>query len=155
MSRRVTLAVSVLVLVALVAASTALASGGNSSAAKQCQKGGWQTSETSNGAHFANQSDCVSYAAGGGTLFMPQVTARDLGCAVHPGFDTWEIDGTGFTPGSAEIVDGVLIPNHFFDSLGAISFDFIPDNAGVMLPLTLTDGNGVTASVTFGPTLSC
>jgi hypothetical protein len=44
------------------------ASGGNSDAAKACQKGGWQHLYRSGGTGFKNQGDCVSYAAQGGTL---------------------------------------------------------------------------------------
>jgi hypothetical protein len=43
-------------------------SGGNSANAKLCQKGGWQYYVTADGATFANQDDCVSYGAHGGTL---------------------------------------------------------------------------------------
>ena len=35
--------------------------GGNSGAAKACQKGGWQTLVRSDGSTFYNQDDCVSY----------------------------------------------------------------------------------------------
>jgi hypothetical protein len=42
--------------------------GGNSEAAKACQKGGWQTLVRSDGSAFHNQSDCVSYAALGNVL---------------------------------------------------------------------------------------
>ena len=41
---------------------------GNSPNAKACQKGGWQDLVTSTGRRFANQGECVSYAAKGGTL---------------------------------------------------------------------------------------
>ena len=47
---------------------------GNSSNAKLCQKGGWMQLVTSDGAPFANQGECVSYAARGGTL-VPKPTA--------------------------------------------------------------------------------
>jgi hypothetical protein len=41
---------------------------GNSTNAKQCQKGGWRTLFTSTGGTFTSQDDCVAYAAGGGTI---------------------------------------------------------------------------------------
>lgn len=147
----------VLVLVALVATSAAVASGGNSANAKLCQKGGWQTLQQSNGAPFTSQSNCVSYAAGGGTLFKPQLTAIDEGCNTTraPGYDLWRIDATGFTPNSTLTINNVLIPPDQFDSSGSITVYFIPDQAGATDTLTFTDGSGVTASVTFGPTLSC
>jgi hypothetical protein len=57
------------VVVSAVAAEPAMpAKGGNSANAKACQKGGWQSLFTTTGGTFANQSECVSYAAQGGTL---------------------------------------------------------------------------------------
>lgn len=52
-----------------VGAATASAGGGNSANAKLCQKDGWQSLYTGNGATFASEEDCVSYAAQGGTLY--------------------------------------------------------------------------------------
>jgi hypothetical protein len=46
--------------------------GGNSAAAKACQKGGWEDLQRTNGTSFANQGACVSYAAKGGTLVSEQ-----------------------------------------------------------------------------------
>jgi len=57
-----------LALVAFAASGTALASGGNSVNAKQCQKNGWQSLVTSGGTSFASEEACTSYAARGGTL---------------------------------------------------------------------------------------
>ena len=48
--------------------------GGNSSAAHACYHHGWDTLQTSDGTKFTNDGDCVSYAAGGGTL-APQLSA--------------------------------------------------------------------------------
>ena len=45
----------------------ATATGSNSPNAKLCQKGGWMTLYRSDGSSFANQSECVSYGANGGT----------------------------------------------------------------------------------------
>jgi hypothetical protein len=47
---------------------------GNSAAAHACQNGGWQNVVTSTGATFANQDECVAYAAHGGAL-APKPTA--------------------------------------------------------------------------------
>jgi hypothetical protein len=44
----------------------ALAGGGNSANAKQCQQGGWQSLVRQDGTGFANQDECVSYGAHGG-----------------------------------------------------------------------------------------
>ena len=46
----------------------ATATGGNSPNAKLCQKNGWKTLFRSDGSSFANQDECVSYAAKGATL---------------------------------------------------------------------------------------
>jgi hypothetical protein len=54
-------------LVALAAPSAAMA-GGNSDTAHACQQNGWQTVVRQDGTSFANQGDCVSYGAHGGTL---------------------------------------------------------------------------------------
>jgi hypothetical protein len=51
-----------------VGVATATAGGGNSENAKKCQKGGWTTLTRADGTPFANQDECVSYAADGGTL---------------------------------------------------------------------------------------
>jgi hypothetical protein len=48
--------------------ATAAAGGGNSDAAKACQKDGWQTLIRQDGTGFKNTGDCVSYAAQGGAL---------------------------------------------------------------------------------------
>ena len=49
-------------------ASVAFAKGGNSDAAKACQKGGHATVLGANGEAFRNAGQCVSYVASGGTL---------------------------------------------------------------------------------------
>jgi hypothetical protein len=54
---------------------TALAGGGNSANAKLCQKSGYLNLQSDNGGSFATEEDCTSYAAQGGTLFNPTVTA--------------------------------------------------------------------------------
>ncbi|MGZ4390532.1 MAG: hypothetical protein ACXVRK_00200 [Gaiellaceae bacterium] len=51
-----------------VGVGTAAAGGGNSDAAKACQKGGWQTLVRQDGTAFTNTGDCVSYGAHGGAL---------------------------------------------------------------------------------------
>ena len=86
MSRTTTIRVTGIVLTAVlsvgvVASASARPGGsgpGNSSNAKLCQKGGWMGLATSDGAAFANQGECVSYAAGGGTLVaQPGATPRE------------------------------------------------------------------------------
>jgi hypothetical protein len=61
-----------------VGVATATAGGGNSEAAKACQKGGWQNFiRSEDGSSFKNQGDCVSYAAKGGTLTPKTAQQRD------------------------------------------------------------------------------
>jgi hypothetical protein len=47
------------------------AKGGNSANAKACQKGGWENWVRADQTPFANQDECVSYGAKGGTLTEP------------------------------------------------------------------------------------
>jgi hypothetical protein len=50
--------------------------GGNSANAKLCQKGGWMNLQGSDGTQFANQDECVSFGAHGGTIVpKPPCTA--------------------------------------------------------------------------------
>ena len=51
-----------------IAVPVAIAGGGNSDAAKACQKDGWQGLVRQDGTGFKNTGDCVSYAAQGGVL---------------------------------------------------------------------------------------
>ena len=72
--------------VGMVANASAQPSGpgpGNSANAKLCQEGGWIQLVTSDGATFASHGECVSYAAGGGTLVpkpsaMPRERWREI-----------------------------------------------------------------------------
>jgi len=59
------------VALAVGVASATAAGGGNSANAKLCQKNGWQTLARSTGQPFANEQDCVSYGAKGGTYGTP------------------------------------------------------------------------------------
>jgi hypothetical protein len=142
-----------------VGSSVALAGGGNSENAKACQKNAWQNLQSSSGAAFADQSGCVSYAATGGTLFGPEVTATENGCLVdhHVGFDVWTLSATGFTPDSSVTINDTPLPPSLwkFDSAGSVDVLFIPDVPGVTVILTFTDGQGVHASVSFTPTTVC
>lgn len=92
--------------VALIAALVVVLPGGaqaakpgNSQNAKACQKGGWGNLVRSDGSTFANQGECVSYAAKGGQL-QPKptapATAQQL-CADAGG--TFQTGGTGTPPG--------------------------------------------------------
>ena len=58
----------------LVASPESAAAQGNNEAAKLCQKDGWNDWQRTDGTAFANQGECVSYAAQGNTL-VPRKTA--------------------------------------------------------------------------------
>ncbi len=55
-----------------VGVATATAGGGNSAAAKACQKGGWNNWVRADHTAFKNEGHCVSYAAKGGVLTSPK-----------------------------------------------------------------------------------
>jgi len=74
------LAALVAVSIACVTAAAGLAAeGGNSENAHLCQSGGWQEWVQADRSPFANQGDCVSYGAQGGTL-TPVASAAQLLC---------------------------------------------------------------------------
>ena len=159
MQNRLVLVAALLTTVLGVGASTALAGGGNSGNAKACQKNGWQQLQMSTGSAFASQDECVSYGARGGTLFAPSLIATDEGCMPSPGGtfkDEWVLSATGFTPGSSLTITPVPGPWPVpFDGSGQITVHYFAASGGLNPSITFTDGNGVHASVTFGPTLDC
>ena len=61
-------AAAALVVSLSVGVAPATAGGGNSANAKACQKGGWMNLQGSDGTQFANQGECVSFGAHGGTI---------------------------------------------------------------------------------------
>jgi hypothetical protein len=68
--------------------------------------------------------------------------------------DEWTITATGFTPDSSLTIIGA--GTHWsFDDNGHATIHFIADGPGETVTLTFIDGNGVFASVTFGPTINC
>jgi hypothetical protein len=72
--KRFVVSVAVVAVAALgvpVIAIGSAAAAGNSANAKACQKGGWQNLVRDDGTAFANQGECVSYGAQGGTLTPP------------------------------------------------------------------------------------
>ena len=87
-----------------VGATTALAGGGNSANAKSCQKNGWKSLYRSDGSTFANQDDCVSYSAHGGTILTsPPKSQSQLHCESFGG--TYSTDpGSNQTPTPGTVV---------------------------------------------------
>jgi hypothetical protein len=71
--RRFVFALGVFVVALTVGVATATAAGGgNSLAAKLCQKNGWQGLVGSDGRAFASQDECVSFGAQNGTFRFSQ-----------------------------------------------------------------------------------
>ena len=99
MRKYIWLVVAAVVAVSLsvgVATATA-AKGGNSANAKLCQKGGWMNLQGSDGTQFANQDECVSYGAHGGTIVpKPTCTAGsdNFFDDAHGSFPTTWLGGT-------------------------------------------------------------
>ena len=116
-----------------VAAAPAVAgkNGPNNQNAKLCQKGGWQSLYTSTGGTFANQSQCVSYAAKGGTLLTTPPYAGQAICA--------QFGGT-FAIGTTPVVWSCnnLPPPRTGDQLLAL-FDACVTDGGVGLDFTPID----------------
>lgn len=119
-----------LVLVAALAlfafgTSAALAGGGNSAGAKQCQKSAWQSLQTDNGTTFADEEACTSYTAQGGVLFSPTVVPNLQYCLL---FDGTLIALYGFTASG-------------FHANSTVSFQRLPDP--YVVASATTDANGV------------
>jgi hypothetical protein len=74
----------------------------------QCKDGGWQALEREDGTPFANQGDCVSYAAQGG---FPTASTLSVEWKRRPSRDnfTGEVTGTGLQPNAAVTVSLELL----------------------------------------------
>lgn len=95
-----------------VATATA-AKGGNSENAKLCQKGGWMNVQGSDGTQFANQDECVSFGAHGGTIVpKPPCTA---------GSDNFSDDALGSQPTTfaGGTIDGPYEPSARISVVGS------------------------------------
>jgi hypothetical protein len=137
-----------LLLACLVVSGPALARGGNSTNAKLCQKGGWETLQSGTGGTFTSEDACVSYGAQGGSLFNPSVTLDPT----HVGEEvTSFVTVVGFHPSSSGDLTIHVLP-----AGGTVSFLAIPTNTTGGLPVFTTGftagacTNGVTgAEITF------
>jgi hypothetical protein len=152
MAHRRGLVLAVALAVFAFGASAALAGGGNSTSAKQCQKDGWQVSQTDIGGAFASNDACTSYAAGGGAVFSPTVVPELQYCESindSPFFTVYEVTAYGFHANSVVTFQGVfpVTSDAFGNATIFLMIDVGP--AGV----TATDAQGVHASVDF--TASC
>jgi hypothetical protein len=101
--RRLVLAIGVVALALTafaVSGGTAVAAqGGNSANAHACQKDGWQLWVRADQTPFANQDECVSYGAQGGTLTVPLPVPPAV---LARAWTDLVVDGV-FTLGDAEI----------------------------------------------------
>jgi hypothetical protein len=96
--------------------------GGNSSAAHDCQKGGWAIHQGDNGERFANQRECLANARGGGEVHpIPSLyfVELDLDLEGRCGF---ELYATNFAPGT-----------YYFEGSGT-------DNSSFSATLPLAEG---------------
>ena len=119
---RVTLALLAAGLVCLSLAAVAAARGGNAANVKLCQNGGWRTLHRSDGSSFANQGQCVSYSAHGGTLSRASISLVDI--AQGEFSDTFAVDGSGFTPNhSITFTESGLGPSGAVFSIGTVATD--------------------------------
>lgn len=148
---------------------------GNSAAAHVCQKGGYLTLQSDNGQPFANQDDCVGYAAQGGTLYDPQMTytvnpnvpmGGQCGAITNvfaPSIWCVAVTGSGFHPNSALTFTTKLDggPSNTFpfgtttDTGGFSIESFGTCSPGATFPdtITATDAQGLTATIT--ATVNC
>lgn len=78
MFRRVFLVVVAVAAFGVVAMPAVAAKGGNSEAAKKCQKGGWENYVRADQTPFTSQEECTSYAAQGGVVTEPYYAPRAL-----------------------------------------------------------------------------
>jgi hypothetical protein len=151
MTQLVRTAMIVAVTLALsVGVATANAGGGNSENAKLCQKGGWMNLQGSDGTQFANQDDCVSFGAHGGTLVAipsnpPSVslsftqTSEFLFCFIT-------VNLSSFTPNTAYSVDLSILDGFFTGS-----FPVTTDSSGSASVGTVSFAqNGSWASASVG-----
>jgi type II secretory pathway pseudopilin PulG len=127
-----------LIIALVVAAASAaiivpLAGASNSDAAHACQQGGWQHLYRGDLSAFANQSDCVSYAANGGTLYsgfenFSEMSAWSAGATQDqtpaPDQPTWWKGGTidsgyGATPIWWFPAGGILAAGPYFNGFAS------------------------------------
>jgi hypothetical protein len=159
----------------LGATSIVVARGGNAAAAHRCQMGGWMTLQGSSGQTFANQSECVSYAAGGNQLYAPTfvvTTVTGTGWLYGSFYFGYGFTGAGFHPNSAITLtwayddapwsdyDASYPAGFATDAIGAFANSSwsqrCAQQAGAVITgiATATDAAGVSASTPFTGTCS-
>jgi len=171
-SFRAILALAGALAIAVVLPAVAVAGGGNSAAAHRCQMGGWQTLQDASGNAFADQSACVSYAAGGGSLFHPTASVSTrVGSGTFNGrtccFFFLDMTGSGFHASSAITLHFTYSTSPYSDNEYTYSAGFSTGSNGsfssvghwiqnCLVPgdtvsgtLTFIDASGVSASAEF------
>ncbi len=171
-SFRATVALAAGLALAVLLPGAALAGGGNSAAAHRCQMGGWQTLEDASGNPFPDQSTCVSYAAGGGSLYQPTFTVvTHVGTGTVNGrtccFFRYDLSGTGFHANSAMTLHWVYSTVPYSDNEYTFPANFSTNSSGafsssgywyqnclapgdvVSGTLTAIDASGVSRSAAF------
>jgi uncharacterized protein YodC (DUF2158 family) len=159
----------------LAATSIVAARGGNAAAAHRCQMGGWMTLQGGSGQPFANQSECVSYAAGGGQLYGPTLivtTVTGTGLYLGSYYFDYGFTGSGFHPNSQITLTVVYDALPYSDFNASYPAGFASNSSGsftstawsqrcgvnagdvVTGTMTLSDAAGVSASATFTGTCS-
>ena len=123
MTMRIALVICAALALTVGVATASGGNGGNSANAKTCQKGGWMLHTTASGASFVNQSDCVSYAAGGGALVAKgksQLDCESFGSAYSTDPAT-DLSGITNLPGGTFIwsCNGVALTGSQYSTLAA------------------------------------
>jgi hypothetical protein len=145
---------------------------GNSGAAHACQDGGWEDLRGTFGETFANQGECVRYAAHGGVLVgSPTVTIHTVIYSRHSsphvqftisyvatGFaaNTALVDVIYVSPATGREINFVDYSQIFTDSTGSYASGVTDSNGcidGATSFVTITDSAGNTATGYF--TLDC
>ncbi len=121
---------------------------GNSANAKLCQKGGWATLARTEdpGTHFVDQSECVSYGAGGGVLtaYVPPPPAISVEMVRQGNQCVPHVRATNFAPNTTYVgvqkvfrpgvVDLIIQPVEVTtDGMGDVSFTAISNSPAVGL----------------------
>lgn len=115
-------AIVALIAGALTLGTAASAADGNSAAAHACQQGGYATYTRADGTTFANQDQCVSYAARGGQLVpKPSLTVTSR---VVNGVALETYTGAGLLPGSPVISSRIDTSGDTFQqTIGTVGAD--------------------------------
>ena len=140
---KITALVAGLALAAVAASGTALA--GNSTAAKQCQKNGWQSLVTSGGTSFASEEACTSYAAQGGVL-LPASQAPCLNGGWQAPAQrsdgspfSSQADCLAYTSASGVVYKPKLTANspvHMEENVAVVASGFHPNSTGALTIVT-------------------